>query len=464
MTLQERAAAQPPLPGERRFDEPQAVGGRAALGVARRRRCRRPPRRGAEVRRERGAHVVHRRERGHVEGHRRHHHALGLGRPIAAPSRAHGEAVLAHRNGDAQRLAQFGSGRHGFAQRLILALVPSRRHPIRGQHDAARIDGGGGQIGERFRHRHARCRRGVQHRQRRPFAHRHRLAAVGLVVRQRHRHVGHRHLASAHHLIPRHEAGDAAVANGDQELLACHSRKAQHPFDSFGQVQTAVVERARGAAAGGELPHRVENVAEQRRQRHVHRRRAAKPRIHHQQPPLGGGLANHRVRAALALANSRERRQVLRPDGERVALLGLVAPNLHRRHAGIGGGHGADVEAAANAGVAQQFRQRVGKPAGAHVVDQADGIGGAEGAAAVDHLLAAALHLGVVALHGGEVQLRIALACGHAGRRAATQADEHGRAAQDHQFRAHRHGGRGDVFGGHGAHATGDHHRLVIAP
>ena len=78
--------------------------------------------------------------------------------------------------------------------------------------------------------------------------------------------------------------------------------------------------------------------------------------------------------------------------------------------------------------------------------------------------LAAALHLGVVALHGGEIEVRIALARRHAGRGAAAETDQHGGTAEHHQLRAHRHVGGLDMLPGDGAQATGDHHRLVIAP
>jgi hypothetical protein len=94
-------------------------------------------------------------------------------------------------------------------------------------------------------------------------------------------------------------------------------------------------------------------------------------------------------------------------DGEDVAFLGLVAPDLERRHAGLVVGDGAELEAAAAAAVVDEFGQGVGDAAGADVVDEGDGVVVAERPAAVDDLLAAALHLGVVALDAGEIEVLV---------------------------------------------------------
>jgi hypothetical protein len=60
---------------------------------------------------------------------------------------------------------------------------------------------------------------------------------------------------------------------------------------------------------------------------------------------------------------------------------------------------------ARRAAVLHQLGQRIGQPPGADVVDEQDGVALAELPAAVDHFLAAALDLGVVALHRGEVEV-----------------------------------------------------------
>ena len=67
-------------------------------------------------------------------------------------------------------------------------------------------------------------------------------------------------------------------------------------------------------------------------------------------------------------------------------------------------------------------------------VDEGDGIVRAEGPAAVNDLLAAAFHLGVVALHTGEIEGFAAGAAAHGAGRAAAEADEHGGAAEDDEL------------------------------
>ena len=107
--------------------------------------------------------------------------------------------------------------------------------------------------------------------------------------------------------------------------------------------------------------------------------------------------------------------------------------------------------------------QRIRQPAGAHVVDGENRIAGAERPATIDHLLAAALHLGVAALDRVEVEVGGVGAGIHARRRAAAQADRHARAAELHQRRAHRHVGLERLVGTDVAQPAGDHDRLVEA-
>ena len=154
-------------------------------------------------------------------------------------------------------------------------------------------------------------------------------------------------------------------------------------------------------------------AAKQHGERHLNRA-VAEGIVLHQQRLIFGGLADRRPRTALALAKRREFVQARRSDAQDVSLLGLVAPNLRRRHAGVGIGHLAQLEAPAGASVLDQFRQGVRQPARTHIVNQQNGVLVAQGRAGVDDLLAAALHLRVVPLHRGEVQLRRTRARRHA--------------------------------------------------
>ena len=85
--------------------------------------------------------------------------------------------------------------------------------------------------------------------------------------------------------------------------------------------------------------------------------------------------------------------------------------------------------------------------------------------AAIDHFLAATLHLWIRPLHRGEIQVFIAFGAIDRRRGATTQANLHGRPAQDDQLGADRNGipSLVDMFFFDVAIAAGDHNRLMVA-
>ena len=73
--------------------------------------------------------------------------------------------------------------------------MPDRRHPVRGQLDLAqRRDRRRGEIRDRLADRHAPRRGGIDQRERRALADRHRLAGVAVEIGERDRAIGDRHL------------------------------------------------------------------------------------------------------------------------------------------------------------------------------------------------------------------------------------------------------------------------------
>src|SRR5664280_142519 len=131
------------------------------------------------------------------------------------------------------------------------------------------------------------------------------------------------------------------------------------------------------------------------------------------------GLADDCERATLAFAELLEGADAVGGDGEDVALLGFIAPDLQRAHAGLVVRDLAQVETPAAPAVVDEFREGIGNTAGADIVDEGDGVFRAKRPATVDDLLAAALHLGVVALDAGEIEILVAVA---AARRSSTVA------------------------------------------
>ena len=288
----------------------------------------------------------------------------------------------------------------------------------------------------------------------------------------------------ADHLVAGDEAAEGAVADGDEKGFVGDGGVGEDAADGFGEGGALGGDGGRGGVGflragrrGGEGGE-VERVlgAFLRGVGAVHARRFAEEhverevdgavleiRVFEDELFFRGGLADDGEGAALAGAEAGEQGEVGGGDGEDVAFLGLVAPDLERRQAGFGVGEGAEVELAAAAAVVDEFGEGVGDAAGADVVDERDGVVVAEGPAAVDHFLAAALHLGVVALDAGEIEVFVAVAAGHRGGGAAAEADEHGGAAEDDELVAGVNGAFFDVLGFDVAEAAGEHDGLVVA-
>ena len=180
----------------------------------------------------------------------------------------------------------------------------------------------------------------------------------------------------------------------------------------------AVVQLAASAARGGVrgVAVHLRRLAEQ----HVHRQvdRAwpgalARGAVRDDQALFGGGVADDRERATLARADRLELRDALRRDAEHVALLRFVAPQLHRRQRRIVARNLArsitppTPESCSSSGIAFD------RPPAPTSCTDSDRVVVAERDAAVDHFLAATLHLRVVALHRGEIEVFGAVARRH---------------------------------------------------
>ena len=185
--------------------------------------------------------------------------------------------------------------------------------------------------------------------------------------------------------------------------------------------------------------------------------------VFHDQMPVFAGFSQHGGGTALPCTQGFERRQALRCDGEHVALLGFVAPELQGGHPGLVIGNGAQLQVRAPRTPVHQLRHRIGEAAGPDVVDREDRGLIAEGAALIDHLLAAALHLRVLALDRGEVQVLGTRARGHRGGSSAAESDQHGGPPQHHDAGPRRDLGLLHVLRPDVAEPASDHDRLVVA-
>ena len=416
------------------------------------------------------AHIVHAREGGNDQGHRR---ARGLGFAAALPTRLHRQRILADRNADVQRRAQFHAHRlHRLVQRGVFARLAGRGHPVGRQfHFVQTGNRCRQQIGNRFAHRQTRRSGGVQHRHRRAFAHGHGFAGETGEIGAGDGAIGHRHLPRTDHLVARGQTAHAAVTDGDQELFGGHARVRQHFQAGFVHADAAGIEsRMRVDHRRHGIALHLRGLAEQQIHRHVDGAVLRGDGIHvaafgavgHDQAFFVGGDADRRERAAFAFAQGAEFGQMLRRDAEHITFLRFIAPQLHRRQRGIIAGHFAQIDDAALVGIVQQFRDGVRQTAGTDVVHEADRVGRAAREAAVDYFLATPLHFRVVALHRGEIERFRTLPGRHRRGSAAPETNQHGRTTEhdDDVAVAHRqflHLARIDR-----AQAAGQHDRFVV--
>ena len=148
---------------------------------------------------------------------------------------------------------------------------------------------------------------------------------------------------------------------------------------------------------------------------------------------------------------------------EHVALLRFVGPDLHGRHARLLDVHLAKLDVRADAAGMGELGERIGQAARADVVDGEDRVRLSHLPARVDDFLAAALELGVGALHRIEVERLGVGAARHRGGRAAAHADEEARAAELHEHRLRVERLLGDVLRREVAQAARQHDGLVVA-
>ena len=415
---------------------------------------------GLEVGREREADVLHRRERRDDERERRD--LLALHALPVLPDGVHRAAVLADGDGDAELRAEPEADfLHGVVEDRVLARLAARGHPVGGEPDLRDVANvGGGEVGDRLGDGEAAGRRPVEERDRGALARRHGLSVERRVAHRRDGAVRRRKLELADHLVARDASGDGAVGDGDEKGLVRDGRQVQDAREGVDRADALEVRRRARRLDVLHLPHHARRLAEQDLDVHVDRP-VSEVRILQDEASVAGRDADEGDGAPLARAEGLEEVLGLRTEREHVAFLGLAAPDLHRAHGRLLVVDLAELELAA--GGLDELGAAVGESAGADVVDGEDGVGAPKRRAGVDHALAAALHLGVAALDGVEVEGFGVGAGHHRARGAAAEADAHRRAAD-----LHDQGPDGDVALLHlavadDAHAAGEHDRLVVA-
>ena len=255
----------------------------------------------------------------------------------------------------------------------------------------------------------------------------------------RHGDVAHRHLPGADERVAADHAADAAVADRDEEALVGDRRQAQQRARAprAGRA-TSPIEAVAAAHSAPRVPLHARRPAEQVLDRHVDDAFAG-ARIR----DAGAGRRRRPRRSPRTdSARAAERDEGVEAARPRARARSAPAPRCTRSRA-------ATCPARRSARCESSMRPPPGattsgtafeRPAGADVVDHQDRVRVAHRPAGVDDLLRAALHLGVAALHGREVEFLAAGAAPLRGGRAAAEADQHRRPAEQHERRARGHG------------------------
>src|SRR5262249_23148673 len=227
-------------------------------------------------------------------------------------------------------------------------------------------------------------------------------------------------------------------------------------------TDAGALEREQLVLLAGRVARHPRRLAEQHGELHVYRTVAEYPVVH-REPAIAGGVPDEGERTPLALAQRTEAVEVAGGDGEHVAFLGLVAPDLQRRHAALFVRDEPQIDLPPALSRVHHFRDRIGQPPCADVVDREYGIVVALRPAAVDHFLGPALHLGIAALHGIEIERFLVGAAFQARCRPPAEPDQHSGPAQMYQQRTRRKLALERVPGVQAADAARDHDGLVVA-
>ncbi len=271
------------------------------------------------------------------------------------PRGSHGQRVLADRDGDPQRGAQLHAHRaHRGIEVCVLARLAAGCHPIRGQANIGETANVRREnIGNRFSHGQSSRGGRVQ-----PRHHGHGFAAIAVVTIQTHGDVGNRHLPGAHHLVAADHSADGAVADGDQEGLVGNRRQTEQSIERLADRRSGGRESRCRLVCRSRIAGHARRFAQQYLDRHIDRR-GGQQRVGDEQAAVTGDLAHHGVRTALPFAQGREQRHASGGERQHVALLGFVAPELHRRQFGLCARNLAQVDAPAALTVCDRLGQGV---------------------------------------------------------------------------------------------------------
>ena len=190
----------------------------------------------------------------------------------------------------------------------------------------------------------------------------------------------------------------------NQKALARNSGEPQDAVHSVLQLDAGEINGSRTAICTGNLARHLRRIPQQHLHRHIHGP-VIELSVGNHQPAIIRKGTDYRYRAALAVAESLELVDPVCGDDQHVAFLRLITPDAHRGHARLGIRNVAQLYARSVLAVVHGLRHGIGQTAGTHIVNQEYRVVLAHRPATVDHFLRPPLHLGITALHRGEIEV-----------------------------------------------------------
>ena len=190
----------------------------------------------------------------------------------------------------------------------------------------------------------------------------------------------------------------------NQERLVRDSRKSQDAHRGFLEFYARQVEKQVRQRSALNVAFHFRRVTEQHFHWHIDRAIAEIP-VGDDEIALACKSTDDGDRTAFAFAKGSKILYAVLRDNQHIAFLGLIAPDVHGRHARLGVCNFTQLYLRAKFAVINRFRHSVRQATRANVVNQQDWSLLAHGPAAVDNLLRTPLHLRVAALHRRKIEI-----------------------------------------------------------
>ena len=164
-----------------------------------------------------------------------------------------------------------------------------------------------------------------------------------------------------------HQSTHRAVAYGNKEILCRHRRRCQYSINRIDNADVMQWQREKISLVSGTRAMHARWLAQQQIERHIDRI-LAKQAVFNRQLQLLRGMTHNRHRASFTTADRLETLQPAMVDRHHVALLRLIAPDLHWRHTRLVNQYLSKIKLAAAPCIMHQLRQCVRQTTSADIM------------------------------------------------------------------------------------------------